>query len=117
MGNGNGNDVSKFTKWVKLAAVLVGLLMAIGGVMWGVETRYAKADDITIMTQAIAGNAKGIQVIRLEKQVERIRDRIWALEDRFGLDCKECPTKYRREYDQRNLDIESIKRRIKKLES
>jgi len=117
MGNGNDNDVSKWTKWIKLAAVLVGLLLAIGGVMWGVETRYAKADDITIMTQAIAGNAKSIEGMRVENQIRRTYERIWMLEKQYGVGCVNCPSEYKQEHNRLKLDIENLKRRLKKLES
>ena len=117
MSNGSGNDVSKCTKWIKLAVVLATLCLSIGGVMWSIETRYAKANDITIMSNAIAGNAKSIQAVRVENQIRRAYERIWMLEKQFGIGCQNCPIEYQQEHNKLKLDIESLKRRLKKLES
>lgn len=121
MNNGNGNDVSKWTKWIKLVVVLVTLFLSIGGVIWGMETRYAKVDDTTntanSMLNAITMNSNQIEVMRIENQIRRAYERIWMLEKQFGIGCQNCSPEYRQEYDKLKLDIDNSKRRLKKLES
>lgn len=46
MGNGNDNDISKWTKWVKLAVGILTVFTLVGGVVWGMTTTFAKKEYV-----------------------------------------------------------------------
>jgi uncharacterized protein HemX len=70
MSNGNGNNVSKFTKWVKLVSYVVAVVVGIGGFMWAMETRYAKAE--AVKEQFVANQIEIVQTFQLmQKQIEQ----------------------------------------------
>jgi len=122
MGNGNGNnDVSRFTKWIKLISYIVAVVVGIGGVIWGankhMELTYAHAKDLTQVVETITMNSQEIQSMRLEQQLSRLYGRVWQLEKQYGFGCQSCPPEYRQEYNNLKLEIEHIKRRLRKLDS
>lgn len=117
MGNGNGNDISKFTKWIKLVSYIVTVVALIGGIIWGMEATYAHTEDMAKVSETITMNSRSIQSIRIENYIRRAYERIWMLEKQFGVGCSNCPIEYRQEHNKLKLDIETLKRRLKKLES
>jgi cell division protein FtsL len=117
MNNGNGNDVGKFTKCVKLISYIVTVVALIGGVIWGMETTYAHNEDVVKVSETITMNSRSIQSIRIENYIRRAYERIWMLEKQFGVGCQNCPAEYKHEHNQLKLDIDNLKRRLKKLES
>ena len=101
---------------IKTISAIIGILVVIIGVMWKAELRYAKAVEIEKTNQLICGNSREIQIIRLETQLRRVYDRIWMIEQNFGIGCASCPSEYLNEYNKLKLDVEDINRRLKQLD-
>jgi 5,10-methylenetetrahydrofolate reductase len=117
MANGNGNDISKFTKWIKLISYIVILVATIGGGYWWLTGNFVSANDFNKAETTITMNSRSIQSIRIENYIRRAYERIWMLEKQFGVGCANCPPEYRQEHNKLKLDIDNLKRRLKKLES
>ncbi len=98
MSNGNGNDVSKFTKWVKLISYIVTVVAVVGGVMWGMETRYAKAEAVKE------------QLLLVQSQTVKTFQKVQQQFERFG---KQQDIKfYQRELRDLNNQHISIEKRL-----
>lgn len=70
MSNGNGNDVSKWTKWIKLVVGILTVFTLVGGVVWGMTTTFAKKDYVDAQfTLAQRETVKTFQ--QVQKQFER----------------------------------------------
>jgi len=93
---------------LKNLGIIVAIIVSLGGVIVGAETRYGKAVDVK-------QNSQGIQAIRLERQLEMIQRRIYWIEEQFGFDESRYPPKYRQEYRQLQIELENIKRQLDNL--
>jgi len=102
---------------IKIISAIVALCLSIGGVIYGMDTIYCKKAIVVENREMIAGNSKQIQVIRIERQINRNYERIWMLDRDFGIDCAACSVGYLQEYNRLKLDIENLKRQLHKLES
>ena len=83
--------LSKFLKnWKSMLAVVV-TLSTISGMVVAIDSRWAKAGEVKQISQRLD------QKIYSDR-VDRIQERMWRLEDRFGSVCEKMPIESREEY-------------------
>jgi len=102
---------------IKAISALVALCLSVGGVIWGMDTVYCKKAIVVENREMIAGNSKQIQIIRIERQINRNYERLWMLEKNYGIGCLNCPVEYKQEHNKIKLDLKTLERRLKELES
>jgi len=66
MSNGNGNDISKFTKWIKLFSYIVVVVATIGGIIWKADATFAKKEYVK---ERFAANQ--IEIVQTFQQVQK----------------------------------------------
>ena len=85
----------------KITAGLV-LISMIGGGAWYADDRFAKQEYV----ETVAGR---LDTKILEDRAYRLRQRIWALEDRYGPNCG----KRRDECRRLKYELDQIRRKLK----
>ena len=91
---------------LKVVGALLSICLAVGGVIFGMETRYSKAADTQQIQQTLS-------VHKLEHREQRLVERVWTLEKEYGFDANKWPDKYKSEYNEIKLELERVKREIK----
>jgi len=70
MSNGNGNDVNRWTKWLKLAAYLLTVVAFVGSAVWKADSTYAKKEYVKEQFE-VAQNQTVKTFEQVQKQFER----------------------------------------------
>jgi len=100
--------------WIKVVAAAVGLIITVAGAMWGLEEHYTPRIIHEELSTEVAYTKKQVYIMQLEQQLRRLWDRVWMLEDRFGLQCENCPGEYFKEYNQLKFEIDRINRELER---
>ena len=83
-------DLKMIAQTVILAGATIGVLY--GGVNW-IEHYYAHEDDVMLIEQRLDEKIQG-------DYYDRLQQRIWRLEDRYGPQAQKGPESVREEYRQ-----------------
>lgn len=108
--------MNNISTWLKVAGSLVALVITITGAIWGVETYLTPRIAHNELRAEVRVVKNDVKVIKLRSYLRRMQERVWDLEREFGVDCKNCPGKYFKEYNQLQFDIDQIRREIQKIE-
>jgi hypothetical protein len=89
-------------KWHKLALFVAFVVSA----TLAVEARYASSGFVKQVEQRLD------QKINTDR-LDNLQERIWKLEDRYGLGCETCPSVVKDEYRELQKEYEFLLKKIK----
>jgi|GEM_PF-5071209 len=99
----------------KRLTIYVGLIAAIVGGMWKLDTRYAKTEDVYVLQREISGSIGDVLVEIVGMRIEMLRERIWEIEDDYGSDPERMPREARDQYRHLMCEKEAQEMRLSKI--
>jgi len=85
--------------------VIIPVVIAIVSATIAVEARYAKSAYVKQVEQRLDQKI-------VTDRMDSIQNRIWKLEDRYGIACAECPDVVKDEYRELEKEYEFLDRKI-----
>ena len=87
-------------------AVLVGLSTLLG-TAFTIDSRYAKVDYVTQID-------KRLELKILQDRANALQERMWKIEDRYGMEVSDMPEDKRDQYRKLKKEYDEIMEKIKK---
>ena len=114
-----GKNVSGYISGV---TIILGLVFGV----WKIEDRYATAADVgqkvyelqqsdVETKKKLEGLEVRIDIKTLEDYRDNLQERVWKLDDRYGIGCAECVEEVRDMYTKTVIDIEKIDTKLREL--
>lgn len=86
---------------------IILMLFSVFGGVWAANEYLAKADDVKAL-------AHDVQYMRRDLRYNSIQQRLWLLEDRYGIACGQCPQSVKEEYRSLLLELNRLKEDLKR---
>ena len=102
--------MKKVSTWV---AVSIGV-STLRGTACTVDSRYAKAEDISTIKDYIQQVDRRLEIKILKDRANAIQERMWKIEDRYGMDIAKMPETIRDQYRKLKKEYDEINEKIKK---
>ena len=113
---------NKITQTITGVSLVLGLVFGI----WKIEDRYATAGDVAKevyelqqndneQQQRLDGLEVRIDIKTLEDYRDNLQERVWKLDDRYGIGCAECVEEVRDMYTKTVQDIVKIDTKLAEL--
>jgi hypothetical protein len=92
---------------LKAHASIILMLFSVFGGVWAANSYLAKADDLRVL-------AYDVQYMKKDLRYTSIQQRLWLLEDRYGIACGQCPQSVKEEYRSLLLELNRLKEDLKR---
>ena len=102
--------MKKVSSWI---AVSIGVSTLLG-TAFTVDSRYAKAEDISTIKDYIQQVDRRLEIKILKDRANAIQERMWKIEDRYGMDIAKMPETIRDQYRKLKKEYDEINEKIKK---
>jgi len=96
-----------------LIALLIGLTTIVGA-MFALDNRYAKTEDISYIESYVEQVDKRLEVKILKDRANAVQERMWKIEDRYGMEVAEMSAEVRDQYRELKKEYDEIMQKIKK---
>ena len=101
--------MKKAGAWI---AVMVGITTLMGAV-WRLDSRYVKQVEIDSVKSSVEQVSARLDNKIATDRMNAIQERLWYLEDKFGMETKEMPEAIRTHYRKLKLELEEINKKLK----
>jgi len=102
--------LKKVSSWIVVSIGVSTLL----GTVFTVDSRYAKAEDISTIKDYIQQVDRRLEIKILKDRANAIQERMWKVEDRYGMDIAKMPETIRDQYRKLKKEYDEINEKIKK---
>jgi len=82
------------------------------GLYFHFDKKFAKAEAIESIQHHVAQVDKRLDIKILEDRRDKLQERVWDLEKRFGETCSNCPLPTKEEFKKLKLDKELLDKKI-----
>ena len=96
-----------------LIAVVVGFSTMMG-TAFTIDSRYAKVGDILEINEYVEQVDKRLELKILKDRADAIQERMWKIEDRYGMNIAEMPKDRRDQYRKLKKEYDEIMGKIKR---
>jgi len=96
-----------------LIAVVVGFCTMMG-TAFTIDSRYAKVGDILEINEYVEQVDKRLELKILKDRADAIQERMWKIEDRYGMEIAKMPEEVREQYRELKKEYDDIMEKIKK---
>jgi len=96
-----------------LIALVVGFCTMMG-TAFTIDSRYAKVGDMSEVNEYVQQVDKRLELKILKDRADAIQERMWKIEDRYGMDIAEMPDDKRDQYRKLKKEYDEIMEKIKK---
>jgi len=102
--------MNKISTWV---ALLIGMTTLVGA-MFALDGRYAKTEEISTIKDYVQQVDKRLEVKILKDRANAIQERMWKIEDRYGMEVAKMSEEVREQYRELKKEYDEIMELIKK---
>ena len=102
--------MNKFSTWV---ALLIGMTTLVGA-MFALDSRYAKTEEISTIKDYVQQIDKRLDIKILKDRANALQERMWKIEDRYGMEVAEMSEEIRDQYRELKKEYDEIMELIKK---
>ena len=96
-----------------LIAVAVGFCTMMG-TAFTIDSRYAKVDEMSEVNEYVQQVDKRLELKILKDRADAIQERMWKIEDRYGMDIADMPEDKRDQYRKLKKEYDEIMEKINK---
>ena len=96
-----------------LIAVVVGFCTMMG-TAFTIDSRYAKVGEMSEVNEYVQQVDKRLELKILKDRADAIQERMWKIEDRYGMDVAEMPEDKRDQYRKLKKEYDEIMEKINK---
>ena len=96
-----------------LIAVVVGFCTMMG-TAFTIDSRYAKVGEMSEVNEYVQQVDKRLELKILKDRADAIQERMWKIEDRYGMDIVEMPEDKRDQYRKLKKEYYEIMEKINK---
>ena len=96
-----------------LIAVVVGFCTMMG-TAFTIDSRYAKVGEMSEVNEYVQQVDKRLELKILKDRADAIQERMWKIEDRYGMDIAEMPEDKRDQYRKLKKEYDEIMEKINK---
>ena len=96
-----------------LIAVVVGFCTMMG-TAFTIDSRYAKVDEMSEVNEYVQQVDERLELKILKDRADAIQERMWKIEDRYGMDIAEMPDDKRDQYRKLKKEYDEIMEKINK---
>ena len=96
-----------------LIAVVVGFCTMMG-TAFTIDSRYAKVGEMSEVNEYVQQVDKRLELKILRDRADAIQERMWKIEDRYGMDIAKMPDDRRDQYRKLKKEYDDIMEKIKK---
>ena len=96
-----------------LIAVVVGFSTMMG-TAFTIDSRYAKVGDILEINEYVEQVDKRLELKILKDRADAIQERMWKIEDRYGMNIAKMPDDRRDQYRKLKKEYDEIMEKIKR---
>jgi len=101
--------MKKAGAWI---AVMVGITTLMGAV-WRLDSRYVKQIEIDSVKTSVEQVSARLDNKIATDRMNAIQERLWYLEDKFGMEIKEMPEAIRTHYRKLKQELEEINKKLR----
>ena len=105
--------MNRFSTWV---ALLIGMTTLVGA-MFALDSRYAKTEEISTIKDYVQQIDKRLDIKILKDRANALQERMWKIEDRYGMEVAEMSEEVRDQYRELKKEYDEIMQKIKKDKS
>jgi esterase/lipase len=102
--------MNRFSTWV---ALLIGMTTLVGA-MFALDSRYAKTEEISTIKDYVQQIDKRLDIKILKDRANALQERMWKIEDRYGMEVAEMSEEVRDQYRELKKEYDEIMELIKK---
>jgi len=102
--------MNKISTWV---ALLIGMTTLVGA-MFALDSRYAKTEEISTIKDYVQQIDKRLDIKILKDRANALQERMWKIEDRYGMEVAEMSEEVRDQYRELKKEYDEIMELIKK---
>lgn len=84
------------------------------GTAFTIDSRYAKVGDILEINEYVEQVDKRLELKILKDRADAIQERMWKIEDRYGMEIAKMPEEVREQYRELKKEYDDIMEKIKK---
>jgi len=106
--------MNRISTWL---AVVVGIITLLGGALgtaFTIDSRYAKSEEIAIIKDYVQQVDKRLELKILKDRANALQERMWKIEDRYGMEIAKMPEEVREQYRELKKEYDDIMEKIKK---
>jgi hypothetical protein len=95
----------------------VGIITLLGGALgtaFTIDSRYAKSEEIAIIKDYVQQVDKRLELKILKDRANALQERMWKIEDRYGMEIAKMPEEVREQYRELKKEYDDIMEKIKK---
>ena len=96
-----------------LIAVAVGFCTMMG-TAFTIDSRYAKVGEMSEVNEYVQQVDKRLELKILKDRADAIQERMWKIEDRYGMDIADMPEDKRDQYRKLKKEYDEIMEKINK---
>ena len=96
-----------------LIAVAVGFCTMMG-TAFTIDSRYAKVDEMSEVNEYVQQVDERLELKILKDRADAIQERMWKIEDRYGMDIADMPEDKRDQYRKLKKEYDEIMEKINK---
>ena len=96
-----------------LIAVVVGFSTMMG-TAFTIDSRYAKVGEMSEVNEYVQQVDERLELKILKDRADAIQERMWKIEDRYGMDVAEMPEDKRDQYRKLKKEYDEIMEKINK---
>ena len=96
-----------------LIAVAVGFCTMMG-TAFTIDSRYAKVGEMSEVNEYVQQVDERLELKILKDRADAIQERMWKIEDRYGMDIAEMPDDKRDQYRKLKKEYDEIMEKINK---
>jgi len=106
--------MNRVNTWIAVAVGMATLLGGVLGTAFTIDSRYAKTGEIADIKDYVQKIDKRLEIKILKDRANALQERMWKIEDRYGMEIAKMPEEVREQYRELKKEYDDIMEKIKK---
>ena len=106
--------MNRVNTWIAVAVGMATLLGGVLGTAFTIDSRYAKTGEIADIKDYVQKIDKRLEIKILKDRANALQERMWKIEDRYGMEVAEMSEEVRLQYRELKKEYDEIMDKLKK---
>tara|TARA_R100001244_G_scaffold82073_1_gene63849 strand:+ start:12 stop:338 length:327 start_codon:yes stop_codon:yes gene_type:complete len=106
--------MNKVNTWIAVAVGMATLLGGVLGTAFTIDSRYAKTGEIADIKDYVQKIDKRLEIKILKDRADALQERMWKIEDRYGMELAEMSEEVRLQYRELKKEYDDIMDKLKR---